>query len=291
MQLMERTYPDNFDLFLLGDSHDGSLSRHKDGWYQALEHIRSKRTNRVWLGGDLIEGICVDDHRYNIETSDGALNTPTKQCNSVVKDLNSIKNQIDFILEGNHEWKLQKFGNLTRDHICAKLFGEELKYKYYGTYTTKMTLKDKSGNIMFKGFYTHGNGTINSSADDPLTREAHKQKILKRRLQFKAADCLLMATAHTHQLVVAKPAHELYLTDENGRLLSQYTEQSSKFEPHAYIDPNLRWYVSSGSFLKLYLLGATGYAERLALNPTQLGYAVAEIRDRKLVNIRKVELN
>jgi len=61
----------------------------------------------------------------------------------------------------------------------------------------------------------------NSAADDPLRREVNEKLSLKRRL------APLQATAydgcgHSHKLIVADPAHELYLYDKNGKINSVY---------------------------------------------------------------------
>lgn len=287
MQLIERVFPDNFDLYLLSDIHRGSILHHWNGFQEALDVIRKNKNNRVIFGGDLIEGICVDDKRFNVETQDMELATPIRQCKSIVKDLLPIKDQIVAIMEGNHEWKLQSHGNLIRDVICADLFGESEKQKFFGTYSLKLTAKDRKGRPNFKVFYTHGAGSVSSVADDPIRRDANMRLSLKRKLQNKFGDCVLMAMGHVHKLLVAPPTHELYLVDDGQRIKQRYTKPGGSDER---IDPSLRWYACTGSFMKLFAMGATGYGERANYDPVQLGYVVVEVRDKRISNVRAVEL-
>ena len=111
-----------------------------------------------------------------------------------------------------------------------------------------------------------------------------------------------MAKGHTHKLIVSKPAKELYLTDDGERITQRYTYDDLQRE--SYIDPNLRWYVNTGSFLKLYhepieqedehgnkeRLPISGYAEQGEYDPVELGFAVIEVRDRQVTDVKKIVL-
>ena len=55
-----------------------------------------------------------------------------------------------------------------------------------------------------------------------------------------------------------------------------------------YIHPDHRWYVSAGSFLKLYEEGVSGYAEIGEYDPVELGFAIARVRNQKIVWVDKV---
>lgn len=286
MQLINRRLPDNHNLFLFSDLHKGSILFHRHGFEKFIDDVMSEKNNFVICGGDSIEAICVDDPRMDIDLLDPDAKKPLVQCKEVVKLYTPIKNRIISILEGNHEWKLQGYGSLVRDVICHDLFGDR-KNDFYGTYSVKASIRDKKGNLQYKIFYTHGAGTINSTADDPIRRESNMKLSLKRKLQHKAGDALILAMGHTHKLLVAEPTHTLYLVDDGKKIKQEYTKPGNNGQ---YIPPEHRWYCNTGSFMKLYREGVSGYAERFGYDPVQLGYIKCEIKNRQVVNIKAVEL-
>jgi len=114
---------------------------------------------------------------------------PLEQVKIAIKKREPIKDKILDILQGNHERKLWRFGDLAKE--VADALGVQ-----YGTYTDKMTVNDSKGNLMYKVYHTHGFKSIFSSADDPLRRKVNMELILKRHLKFKAADCAVMIKGH-----------------------------------------------------------------------------------------------
>ena len=57
-----------------------------------------------------------------------------------------------------------------------------------------------------------------------------------------------------------------------------------------YIHPDHRWYCNTGSFLRLYGMGISSYAEIGEYDPVELGFCVARVRDRIIQGIDKVVL-
>ena len=55
-----------------------------------------------------------------------------------------------------------------------------------------------------------------------------------------------------------------------------------------FIHYDNRWYVNTGSFLRLYGHNVSGYGEAAEYDPIQLGFAVARVRNRKIIGIDKV---
>lgn len=97
-----------------------------------------------------------------------------------------------------------------------------------------------------------------------------------------------MAMGHYHKLIIAKPEEELYLIDIKNEIKSQYTQSQGGID---YIDPNLRYYCCTGSFLKLYgELGVSGYGELFGFAPTELGFCVIDMVDYGISDIRKVKI-
>jgi hypothetical protein len=177
-------------------------------------------------------------------------------------------------LLGNHEVKLQKFGNL------ALLMADEIGVPY-GTYSSVLSISDSHG-VMYRIYLAHGWGSINSSLNQPDERHHSDKRSLKRKLFPKVAHCGVMAMGHTHKLLVKPPSHELYLSGED-HLKQHYTKHNYTQD---YIHPDLRWYVNTGSFYKLYGEGAgSGYAERAGFNPNILGFPIIKVVDREIVDI------
>jgi len=229
--------------------------------------------------GDIIEAITIDDRRYDMATTSEPF--PLQQIKDAVKTLSPISTRLLCILEGNHERILWRFGDLSNE------IADQLKVKY-GTYTAKLTINDKEGKYLYKIFATHGKKNITSTADDPKRRFVNQRLILKRHLKFKAGDCVVMVKGHTHKLLICKPEEELYLTDDTKEIKQRYIS-SSQNAP--YIHPDHRYYVNSGSFLKLYgEMGVSGYAERAEYDPVELGFAVIMVRDGQIHDINKVVL-
>ena len=57
-----------------------------------------------------------------------------------------------------------------------------------------------------------------------------------------------------------------------------------------YIHPDNRWYINTGSFLKSSQNGVSGYAEMFEYSPIELGFAVVEVRNKTIQNVRSIFL-
>lgn len=276
MKLLTTQLPNDHNFFFFGDAHQDSPLSSDKGWDALVNAMLSEydgcKNNYGAEGGDDIEAITIDDKRYSVEDRKTTA-LPLLQMRDAVKKRQPIKHLLRYKLMGNHELKLEKFGNLMAD-MCESLGVP------YGTYTTKLTVNTTEDNLMYKTFDTHGRKGINSTADDPLRRETNLELTLKRQLKFKAGDCAVMLKHHTHKLIVCKPKSELYLTD-NGNTIKQNYTSWGQTEP--YIHPDARWYGNAGSLLRLYGDGMSGYAEIAEYDPVELGWLVLKVRDRKIV--------
>jgi len=224
-------------------------------------------------GGDAIEAITADDPRFSPEKLTEPL--PLAQMKEAIRDRKPIKRQLLTMLMGNHERKLWRFGDLTKE-IC-----DELKVDY-GTYSAKIIVKDKKGRILYKIFETHGIRNINSTADDPKRRAVNMQLILKRQLKFKAGDCAIMIKHHSHKLIVCKPESELYLIDDGKKIKQNYTGAGQNED---YIHPDSRWFGNAGSFLKLFGKDISGYGEIFEYDPVELGFLILVVRGGKIIRL------
>lgn len=278
MKLLTVQLPHDHNNFLFGDKHEGSALSSQAGWDKLCHAMNSEydgcSNNHGYELGDDIEAIMSDDPRFGPEKLKEKL--PLAQKKEAVKMRQPIKHLLEVKLQGNHCRKLHRFGDLMED-MC-----EELGVPY-GTYSSKVTINDSKGRLMYKMFLTHGFKGINSSADDPIRREANKRLVLKRHLKYKAADCAVMVKGHAHKLLVSKPESELYLYDNGKKIKQGYTGWG---QDEQFIHPDARFYGCSGSFLTLYGKDFSGYAEVFELDPVQLGFLVLVVRDKKIVELK-----
>lgn len=277
MKLITKQLPNSHNLFFFGDQHKGATLSSGKGWNVFLNAINSPYdgcpSNYGADGGDCIEAITVDDKRSDARKMKEPL--PRHQERLAKQDREPIKDILLYVLQGNHDFILWRFGDLVGE-MCTDLGVD------YGTYSVKLTITDKNGGLMYKVFDTHGRWTFNSAADDPLRREANMKLSLKRRLKNKFADCAVMITHHAHKLLVTEPTRELYLFDDGKKIKQNYTGYPQNAE---YIHPDARWYGCAGSFLRLWEDGSSGYGERAGYDPTELGFLVLKVRNKKIVSL------
>jgi hypothetical protein len=280
MELVNGYVKSDCDIYQLSDIHEGNSLASLNDVRAVVDEIASKDNAYCIFGGDEIDAIIVDDIRYKPESCTEPI--PLLQCKNVVKMFAPIKDKILLWLYGNHPMKLWRFGNLTKDIILKDLGIQHV----YGGFSSKLSLYDEQKKLMFKVYATHGRRIINSGAGDPKMQVQNKLRVLRRHLEQMAGDALVMQKSHAHQLLVSEPERQLYLVDDGKRIRQRYTVSSETGRD--YIPPYLRWYVCTGSFLKTFGIGVVSYSEALEYSPVEIGYTVMEIRNRQLVNIRKV---
>ncbi len=278
MKLIKKVLPKDHNIFHFGDVHDGSVLSSKHGWQELLDVMSSSydgcSNNYAVDGGDMFEAIMVDDPRYSEDKLTEPL--PLEQLKRAVKMRQPIKNRLLAILQGNHERKLWRFGDVTAD-VCRQLGVD------YGTYSAKLTICDRDGKLMYKIYETHGYRNITSTADDPVRRQANMKLILKRHLRNKAGDCAVMIKHHAHKLLVCAPESELFLVDDGSKIKQEYTHWG---QHENYIHPDARWYGCAGSFLRLFGQDMSGYAEIQEYDPVELGFLVLKIRNKRIVELK-----
>lgn len=278
MRIIQIYAPSNHDMALSGDDHQGSHMCYEDGVDQFIDWLSKKDHLGIKLG-DIIEAIMTDDKRYD-RTSKNPI--PLQQADEAVAKYRPVRKKLKTWLQGNHELKLWKFGNLSE--YMAKGLSVP-----YGTYTAVVEVNDEHG-LMYRMFLTHGFGVINSNAKDAEQRKANMMAALKMRLKNKRADCIIMAMGHTHKLVVVPPTEELFLNTQQGKTKQNYLTAG---DPTAgYIPSDQRWYINTGSFYRLYNedIDTSGYGEVKGYDPVELGFPVVKVRDRKPVSVEKVIL-
>jgi len=266
--------PDNFDLALAGDPHSGSCLTSTSGIKRMQDWVMSEKHRYLVLHGDMIEAIMCDDKRLD---GTSITHRPSEQMKMAVKLWRPVCERILVLLEGNHEMKLWKYGNIAED--IARELGCA-----YGTYTSKIAYYDGKNRLMFKHYATHGHGQLVSNAKDPEQRVANMKAALKFRLKDMAGDCALMSMGHTHQLLVVPPSRRLFLYDDGTKIKQKYMSSTMV---GSYIHEDERWYANTGSFYRQFAMGVSGYSEVRGYKPTELGYVRVAIRDRAIVDMSK----
>lgn len=268
---------------LAGDIHKGAANCH----HALVDDLISDMKNGLFLVnmGDNQEAIAPDDKRYAHASVDikNRLMTPQAQSDHLVNLFRPVSNQIISWGEGNHEaklWNIASFGQyISRELECP-----------YGGYNYIVQFYYQ-GRRMFNFFISHGHGRLPKGAKDPIQRKANRKAHLKRKLEATGfTDCVVMAMGHTHQLLVVEPtideATNLATTATKVKREGRHpTNQRAK-----YISPERRWYVNTGSFLKLYTDPGSrtfSYAEMMMLDPADLGWAVADIKNGHVESVKE----
>lgn len=287
MRRLDKVLPRTHNIYLFGDTHEGTIYKHRKGLRRMIQRLADDPIGYGVHMGDLAEAIEVTDRRYCLQTVDPISPTPLRQYKASIEELLPIADKLLVILEGNHDFKLvSRYGSSIQELVCPALAGNRDPLSIYGTYTCRLSIYDKKG-LMYKLLLFHGSGMNKSHADNVARRNLNMKLGLQRKLSPLAGDCLVMAMGHTHKLLVKEPEPELYLTDSGKGIEEAHT---GSLQTAPYIPPDLRWYVNTGCFYKLYEEGVSGYAERAGYPPNELGYAVIRVKNGIVKDVERVTL-
>jgi len=276
MNIIQKQIPENAEILLHGDTHIGNIMVYYNGLDKLIKYVKNTGAYVIHMG-DWIESIISDDKRFQYETHKDPI--PLRQVAETVKIYQPIADKILVGLEGNHEWKLERFGNLAEE-ICRRLNIP------FGASTAKLHLYNKKS-LMLKMFLTHGyRGLLQSNAKDFLQQQANIKANLKRKLVHKAGDCLVMACGHYHHTLVVPPAERLILSDNGKEIKQKYLKAGNGAEE--YIEPDRRYYLCTGSFLKTFEIGVSGYAERAGYDPVELGYISVKLKGSVISSVERI---
>ncbi len=274
--------PKDYNLFLWGDTHIGSISTSYEAIKTFTDKIKKDKKNFWAMGGDLIEGIAPNDKRFSLlghAHGGGRSAMIGEQKKEFIKLFQPIANRGLWVLHGNHEHNLINMFNIVED-ICERLNIP------YGTYMAKINMGT------FKILDWHGRGIINPMSGDYKQIETNRQINLKRKLRHLADDCDIMAMHHVHQLIIHEPDNKLCLVDD-GQQLQQFYQSPcihAQDNGHRIIPEANRWYLACGSGLKQFVQGHSTYAEIAGYRPSELGCIKVKVKDHQLINCEKVFL-
>ena len=269
--------PENYRLFLWGDTHIGNGATSYDAINEFVNEVK-KYKNVFWAsGGDQIEAISVTDKRFDIDThgKSGRVLKLKEQVNAFVNLFSPIADKGLWILDGNHEYKYINLWNLTED-MADKL------NMIYGTYTIRANM----GN--YKILDWHGWGSVNSRAGDKKQRETNEAIKKKRKMRDMAPDCLINVMHHIHKARIHRPDPEFVIIENRGHLQQEYVTSSPiQYKNISYYPEEMRWYASSGSALRTFALGHSAYSERFGYPPTELAYIEVIVKKGFPADIKK----
>lgn len=273
----------NGTIYQIGDSHEGTQSQARQKLQDVIYMIKNERA--LWIHtGDAAESILVDDYRYDPMIHHG--DPADLQVENIIEMFSPIKKSLVCLLMGNHERKIRSM-NMTWA-ICKGLDRKDA----YGSWTSILRFRDKSGIIRWTGFWTHGfnKGTLISKAGDAGQQKANTEAMLKKMLS-PMHSAHYMGCGHYHKVVLRKPVEQLYLTTkEDGTLHKGYTRQPES----GYIHPDLRWYGCNGGFIKQFMMGDNysneslstiepiTYSEMAGYPPVDMGVIKLNIRNYML---------
>ena len=263
----------NFNIFMIGDEHIGSMARDEKLWHKKIEMITNEyegipsERNLVVDSGDHIEAMTPSDPRWDEYSSKN--HYITEQQYIARRDYGEIKNHLIGICEGNHPWKYRMFGYLTKD-LCEK----ELGVNYLGW--SALIQYQVDGKDLFSHCVTHGHKAIYTTITDNRRDEVLKTNLRKKFARKQHKGCLIYQRGHSHLVIVAEPTLKRVRNRRNGKILYEYEID----------DP--AWYVCTGSGFRTENIGFDTYAEMFEYDPIRPGFTVGLVRDGKPAEIRKI---
>lgn len=289
MRLISCSLPPDHKIYWLGDTHEGYSAQYTQGLVETIDEI-ARNDDAYWVHmGDICETLTPDNPFYDPivlkkdpEYKD-APSVPYVQAMQAAKMFAPIQHKCLFVLQGNHERRARRWGDL------AYIFAKEMKIPHlYGGYTCKLSVHDnrKSNRLMYKTFQFHGRSIPQTRAGSERQRRANREASLQRVLAPLAGDCVIMAMGHTHHLLVSSPIdNRLYLVDQNGKISQRYIKWASTA---TYIEPDNRYYLNTGSFVRTQVLGMDTYSEICGYPPVELGYPVSHVESGVITGVKEI---
>ena len=284
MELISREMPANYDLYDLSDLHLGSPNVNTKAIKKTFQKILKKENRFVIIKGDIIDCIPVTDRRFNVTSlEDRVVLTLQDQAEMALEYLEPIKDRLLTLHVGNHEHLV------INQFDFVKYWCDALGVPWGGAISKFIHLKD--GKPMWRGLFAHGNGSLNSVAKDAIQRKANMKAALKRKMEGLTSNVIVCSMGHTHKLLVCEPTYsdQVHVYDDGKTLKQTYrvhTDQSADI-----IDPEARWFVNTGSFLRTFSQPGKrqiSYSEMAMYSPVELGYVVHKIRGHQFIKAKKV---
>lgn len=289
MRILDVTLPASHRIAFISDLHFGNRLQYRKGIDRMMAAVLADPECFVFILGDIGESVSRSHKHFERAIHDSTI-TIAEQYARAAKVFKPIRERVKLVLSGNHDRRTDEVLNPVLETFCKDLDIQDT----YGTEQAKVIIRSPSGKVAYRVYCQHGRESITSTAEDPVRRHANMILQLKRQLNRPGhSDCLVMAQGHTHWLAVQPPIATLSLYGDS-KLSTLYRKQVDSRA--SYIDETLRWYVSTGSFLKksapegLMVDGermfVSSYAEYF--RPNVLGYSLLSATDGEVKVIDEV---
>lgn len=252
-------------LIFTGDFHIGARTTNMKLLERCLKKIRelcNRELVTIMLLGDLFEAISYNDKRFDPQNIDPELwhksggdfaNFQVECVNRAVELLRPVAKNISLILEGNHEAKMRRRGEMGPNYALAvrlQEFNPRIKFgvdwSYYVIYYSRVTKnKDREAVRKFYMYVTHGFG--GGRTDGAAVNRMNE-----------------LGTIHNVDLVVAGHYHKLNF-NAGSRLL--VTGERDRMELNSIV----QYRMITPSFLKIYEPGVSTYGATRGYHPSVLG--------------------
>lgn len=278
LELFTVKMPSSFNLYQLGDGHEGTIAQARTSLLNGIKLIKNDPIGYAVHVGDECEGRAIDDPRYDSDVNTTPV--PFRQAEQVIEDFSPIKKKIIVWLEGNHNLYAKKYVHITK-HICREL---DIPF---GTWSSKVNYTDRKGASYFKAFYVHGaqmSGPTRSRAGTPSRRSFNESESLKNLLYPACDDVLYYGCGHYHRQILYSPemGKELLLRDDGREIKQEWSQVGD--------GPDTKFYACSGAFVKQFIIGASTYAERNLYRPVDIGMIKTVVKNGVIKEVVKIAL-
>jgi len=246
MEIMELTSNSNkLSLVAIGDAHAGSLNADLDSFRGALEYAKAHRS-MVLLMGDLVEALPATDRRWDPANVDRKVMTMGEQMQYLEETLEHFGgNHIIGMIMGNHyhRYAVHAMAN-EKMNMCKRLGCAYLGYR------ANIILRLNTVPYTISAWHGNGGGYEPGAVINRMVKEPRKF----------SADVYMMG--HSHRLM---SFHTAQLGMNGGDLKAKYP-----------------LFVNTGSFLRTYAEGTSGYGEQKGYDPLPIGFSEIIFENGKL---------
>jgi len=287
--------PGSYEHYFLGDFHFFVIGHPTNKVKRLIRKICSKKNATVSIGGDVIDGMQLQDPRFKLGQYSGKFERAEAQVHEAVKVLEPLTGRVKWVLHGNHElrvWNIMDVAKKIARQLQCTCYEEDLTYN--DKVHSVMQIKADFGSC--RVLNGHWEWYVNSWANDDYICYENERRSLKKRLCKVGGvdDCEVAVAHHIHKIHAIPPSSPQFMktVSKHERLKAVYPTPTKKWIDQKrglyYYDRDDRWYGSSGGFMPSYVEGFSTYAERKGYKPTEMGCVKMVVKNDKLVGLEGV---
>jgi hypothetical protein len=235
------------NLYFRGDVHLGCKQADINAWQTTNKIVAGDPLAFDFSMGDAVDSIVARDPRYDPFNRDPQFESVDDAFSFYEDQYKKLKDKSGGMLIGNHEWKLIQYCEINETKKICRRFN----IPYLG-FASFLEFEFPNGNVL-TGFIAHGSG-----GGRGIGGKMNRLDEIKGKITFVD----FAVYGHTHELA-CRPVPVLDIQDHeiNSRIIHM---------------------ASSGSFLRNYVEGTTGYGERRLYDPLPVGFVYVEVRDGEI---------